>query len=372
MPEILTAVLSSSPIILKPHLAKAEATCFDELILGQSKQANWYQYGFGIPQGPIVNKTVNGHDVREASDFIMRRLGITPLQPLEQQVVSVFVRERNRKIVNQDELVSALERRFSLPVKLVSMEHNDFREQVLILSRTALAIGLHGSIMIMGIFLPPGAALIELYPYAVPSDNYTPYRTMANLEGMALGYAPWENQHEDNNIAYPSRDRLLGGIAHLPEEQQQKILTSKTVPVHVCCEDPYWLFRIYQDTIVDLGEILDLSVKTMQIAREKRTIKDETKLLKAPQIEGVKCAGSTATSITITWERPWNGAPASSYSIWVHQLFKELTSEKTQLEVTGLEPRSEYHFWIRAMHSIDSDPTSPRGEYSEKTVCRTL
>jgi protein O-mannose beta-1,4-N-acetylglucosaminyltransferase len=40
----------------------------------------------------------------------------------------------------------------------------------------------------MGIFMPPGSVLIELYPYAVPSDNYTPYRTMARLPGMDLVY----------------------------------------------------------------------------------------------------------------------------------------------------------------------------------------
>lgn len=45
-------------------------------------------------------------------------------------------------------------------------------------------------------FLPPGSVLLELYPFAVPSENYTPYRTMSQLPGMNLVYRAWENTHE--------------------------------------------------------------------------------------------------------------------------------------------------------------------------------
>lgn len=64
-----------------------------------------------------------------------------------------------------------------------------------------MAIGLHGSILAMAMFLPMGALLVELYPYAVPADNYTPYKTMANLDGMfcALKY---EHMHAHSPSVY--------------------------------------------------------------------------------------------------------------------------------------------------------------------------
>ena len=57
---------------------------------------------------------------------------------------------------------------------------------------------------------------------------------------------------------FKDRHRLLGGVAHLPEEEQQKIIESETVPSHNCCEDPYWLFKIYQDTEVNIDELRSL------------------------------------------------------------------------------------------------------------------
>jgi protein O-mannose beta-1,4-N-acetylglucosaminyltransferase len=62
---------------------------------------------------------------------------------------------------------------------------------------------------------------------------------------------------------YPDRHRLLGGVAHLPQSEQTKIIESTTVPTHFCCEDPYWLFKIYQDTTVDIKELSQLIAKNM-------------------------------------------------------------------------------------------------------------
>ena len=98
---------------------------------------------------------MSGSDVREVSDFIMKQLGIEPLQPTDQRSVVLFSRESNRKILNEQVLVKELEAKYSLPVTILSMERYNFREQVSILSRASLAIGLHGSMLIMSMFLPP-------------------------------------------------------------------------------------------------------------------------------------------------------------------------------------------------------------------------
>ena len=53
--------------------------------------------------------------------------------------------------------------------------------QVKVLSAADLAIGMHGSMLIMAMFLKPGSGLLELFPFGVPAENYTPYKTLAQL-----------------------------------------------------------------------------------------------------------------------------------------------------------------------------------------------
>ncbi len=65
----------------------------------------------------------------------------------------------------------------------------------------------------------------------------------------------WQNKYENRTIGYPDRQRLLGGLRDLPKEKQEAIIKSTTVPKHPCCEDPYWLYKIFQDTIVTIPEV---------------------------------------------------------------------------------------------------------------------
>ena len=70
---------------------------------GLSNKATWYQYGFSKPQGPIDRKTVSGDDVRQVSQFLLRRARVRkPDAPAD---IVIFSRTRNRRIVNEDELL---------------------------------------------------------------------------------------------------------------------------------------------------------------------------------------------------------------------------------------------------------------------------
>jgi protein O-mannose beta-1,4-N-acetylglucosaminyltransferase len=130
---------------------------------------------------------------------------------------------------------------------------------------------MHGSMLIMGMFLPRGSILIEFYPYAVPGDNYTPYRTMSNLPGMDIVYRKWENKYPENNVMHPDRSLYQGGIKHLPKAEQDAILNDPTVPKHTCCTNPYWLFRIYQDTKIHISEVTALVESSLEQSKEIRS-----------------------------------------------------------------------------------------------------
>lgn len=75
------------------------------------------------------------------------------------------------------------------------------------------------------------------------------------MVGLGLRYVAWENKWEYNSVPYPNRDPGLGGINHLPLAERSRIAASETVPPHKCCTDPTWLYRIYQDTTVDLDDL---------------------------------------------------------------------------------------------------------------------
>jgi len=69
----------------------------------------------------------------------------------------------------------------------------------------------------------------------------------------------WEqNRDEGRTVTHPDWPRLLGGVQHLPPDEQKRVQETVPVPPHPCCEDPVWLYRIFQDTTVDVGEVLCL------------------------------------------------------------------------------------------------------------------
>ncbi|KAJ3091425.1 Protein O-linked-mannose beta-1,4-N-acetylglucosaminyltransferase 2 [Quaeritorhiza haematococci] len=290
--------LTKHPLKYHGDLAESETeiTCFRDAVVGQKRTANFYHYGVGKftgKQGPIPDKQVNGRHVREVANFFMQRLGLDmddlgameyPVPTLppstskaadkhsttlsqesinkhiaadedKQDTIIIFSRKGNRKITNEDELAAKLSDKFNLPTKFLRMEEHSFDEQVRAIRKAKVIISVHGSMLIMAMFARPGTTVIELYPYAVPSKNYTPYRTMSHLPGMNLRYYAWENNHPENTMAYPDRDWRHGGIRHLSEEDQKKIETARWVPDHEGSMDPYWLHRIYQDTKVEVTEI---------------------------------------------------------------------------------------------------------------------
>ena len=295
--------------------------CFEEAYVGINKASTWYQYGFDKPQGPVLpHARRKGKFVRQASNYLGRRLaeerdasskiaadrintghqarlptpfagannndpgpgaaadntpdggansnvnstvyegaqgGRRRLQQHAHPHIVLFSRTRNRLLLNEHDLCSMLEATFGKAVTILRMETHDLEAQIEVLQDTDVAIGLHGSALVMAMFLPPGATLVELFPYGINPDNYTPYKTMAELDGMGIRYLRWVNTDEAGSVAHPDRSANLGGITHLPAAEQARIRASG-VPVHLCCSSPYWLYRIYQDTVVDIAAIVAL------------------------------------------------------------------------------------------------------------------
>ncbi|KAJ1558769.1 Protein O-linked-mannose beta-1,4-N-acetylglucosaminyltransferase 2 [Nowakowskiella sp. JEL0078] len=257
--------LTNKPIRFIKYLKKTKMiTCFKNAFVGNSRLTTWYQYGVRrlerSPQGAL-NKTVNGMHIREYADWMASRIGANPsdLWATGKQysdLVVIISRKKDRLILNEKELAERLTIVTGFETEFMRMEDHSFSDQIKLMRRAKVVIGMHGSLLIMGLFCRRGTVLIEMFPYAVPSRFYTPYRTMCSLPGMGLIYHAWENNHEQNSMSHPERDWRHGGLGTASEEdleeiKQRWIPNKGGTPIS-------WLYRIYQDTIVHLDEVSSL------------------------------------------------------------------------------------------------------------------
>eukprot|EP00053_Salpingoeca_punica_P019054 m.190023 g.190023 ORF g.190023 m.190023 type:complete len:871 (-) comp17557_c0_seq4:1593-4205(-) len=368
-------LFSDKPMLYRRMLSEdTDFVCFERAWLGLSKATTWYDYGFHEPQGPIPNKVVDGAVVRRFAQTVAAKLGIEgPEQERADSTrgkqIVVFSRRRNRLITNEQQLIFALAHTFGCSVVAVSMETHTFAEQVRELRQAWLAVGMHGSILGMAMFLPPGATLLELFPWAVPAENYTPYKTMASLPGMQLKYLVWTNTHRDRTTAHPTRISELGGIAHLSQEEQEQIMQTETVPPHKCCSDPYWLYRIYQDTEVDVKEIIALIKGSQDRAPEAQASPFK---LYPGQVTDVACRliphGHGGHAAAVSWSAPWNaeGVAVTAYEAWHQESLKHWPVQGLVLEVdaTELGDSATHTFWVRAISA-----SGGLGPFSAGALC---
>lgn len=258
--------------------------CFRDAYLGlDSPSTSWYQYGFEVPQGPIqgIDKELVGANVRIAADWIKdeifgkgRKLKEADVSEIfenlknqirgrgkKQAIITIVSRLTTRLILNEKEVKEKIQDAFpTARVQIIRHEGTAIEELISKISDTVILIGLHGALISLATFLPPGAILIEMFPYGIPAENYTPYKTLSELPGMKIKYASWVNPVKDEpfNVGHPHRHFTSGGLRAYPSSYQMGIKEHQTVPLHKCCYSPFWIYKIFQDTHVQSDAIINL------------------------------------------------------------------------------------------------------------------
>ena len=181
--------LSNHPIRFSSYLTlkktSTDITCFREAFVGNSKITRWYQYGFyDLPQGPI-DQLPNGMHVREVASWFIKRIGIPlggdelypavkliSMKPVkedkshldlpETDLIVIMSRKKNRIILNEAELAKELSRYYKLETKFLRNEDQSFEEQIKLLRRARIVLGMHGSILVMAMFCRRGTVLLEM------------------------------------------------------------------------------------------------------------------------------------------------------------------------------------------------------------------
>lgn len=317
-----------------------ELTCFKDVVVGVSKETTWYQYGFKVPQGPINIQIFPVSELQYFKEFIMMSSQIRSVEgKLMGDVTSSFVlyisRSVTRKILNESKFIFRLMSYFKVPVKTVNLENDNLFEIIFLISKASVVIGMHGAHFSLAVFMQSTSILIELFPYGIPAVNYTPYKTLCNLKNIK--YMSWENHKLDNTVTHEEWPSYLGGIQNLRLTLRDDILKTRWVPQKLCCHDPYWLFRIYQDTIIDLEDLFYvlklLNITSASILKPNSSSHDN-EIYYPTLVTNVICR-YTNKHIDINYTRPWNMRHRNhmSYQLLVVQTCDDSTSTQILYEV---------------------------------------
>ncbi|XP_002163521.2 protein O-linked-mannose beta-1,4-N-acetylglucosaminyltransferase 2 [Hydra vulgaris] len=347
--------LYSNSIYTSINFTDTDFVCFQSALVGLSKQLTWYQYGFKIPQGPLNNTHYPKNDLLYFKNDFLTRMNLSDIP--DTKCILLLSRTTSRKILNEAQLLFKLSTFFRLPIYSVSLETDALNNIISLILRASLVISMHGAQLILGIFMKPGAVLAELFPYAVPPENYTPYKTLADL--ISVRYVAWKNNNPVNNYPHEEREPQLGGLRHLPKELQLLIKNTTTVPPHLCCSDSYWLYRIYQDTVIDVDDLLQhLKQFNLLNQNDHECLSNHTSLFCAiypSEVTNITCRRDS-DRIEIFWDIPWNmitfGETRILYEVFIKDSFNSIVkflTKETFLVYTISTESLDYSIFIRSI-----------------------
>jgi protein O-GlcNAc transferase len=104
-----------------------------------------------------------------------------PLAADRPLVLTFIDRKEKRLLVNKEEYISILKSKFpAVKIELVDFAAFSFTEQLKIVRRTDILVGVHGAGLTHGMFMPPGSTMVEILPSGVAHKGF---RNMAKLLG---------------------------------------------------------------------------------------------------------------------------------------------------------------------------------------------
>jgi hypothetical protein len=118
---------------------------------------------------------------------------------LKHGAIALLVRRGSRFIANSGALEAAIRARFGgEDIRLLSFEGLDFAEQVRSLHDVRLLVAPHGAGLTNLVFLPPGAALVEVFPLYWHPDLY--------FDSLAASCGVWHRAYQNEDSAAAELD----------------------------------------------------------------------------------------------------------------------------------------------------------------------
>lgn len=335
--SLYSRLIPAKVFLTEDSFSSNSLVCFKNVFVGVAKETTWYDYGFREAQGPLPSFPGQGTILRKTISQAATALGVSETTCSSRKII-LMSRKRNRLIMNEREVAKFISTLVSDEYSVVIMRieaYVNFTELASKVSCAKVILGIHGSSLALTSFLPADAGVLELFPFAVKAEDYTPYKRLAQL--MSIPYRSWSNAFPENSIPHPDFPGSLGGINHLPAEQRERILQSTQVPRHRCCDDPEWLYRINQDTIVDLPSFTSVFKSLLEEIEEASFQAKKDLFLEPGRVSSLKCLRS-GTELTIKWIEPWNlqlNGPIYTQFLFYEVLVQDRTRQETLVYQTN-------------------------------------
>jgi len=344
---------SDYPIFVKSSMTKL--ICFKELNLGVDLESIWYDYGFARPRGPAKKIYMQAPFIRTFKQHMIKRLRLPLID--NNRTGIILYRTQSRKILNiakvleivKDVKPGNIETWESLPV---SQENS--KELLIKCVNANAVIGVHGAEMIFPLLMPQNSLVIEIIPFGLHPDLISFLKPLADYNVSAFRYFSWTNDNRHLSIPPPYDSHYLqGGLGHLSEEEQKRIKSLKKIKEVFCCQDPAFLYFMYQDTVIDhrFIDLLQTTKSTVDI--QEITIKQ---WLHPKKVDG--SCNIFCDYLRITWTTPSNVGELDvlyNVTLQLDDAVYEYTTGDNKLIITHSHVTSAF-VWISAVLQVNQRP----------------
>ncbi|XP_014260113.1 protein O-linked-mannose beta-1,4-N-acetylglucosaminyltransferase 2-like [Cimex lectularius] len=325
---------SSKSLIHFSSFEQSKTICFSKLVFAIDEDTVFYQYGYKIPHGP-VHTSLSPALILDFKNYMLGHFNIKHENVPKTQVYTLLSRKFNRKLLNEAYIIEMINQ-LSLPSKpcvlTFDVVQNSTNEILTLISSSSLFIGMHGAGMMLSIFLPKDSSVVELFPFAIHKEYVSPLYALTKLKGLHFRYNSWTNLNKNNSVLHPEYPSKLGGVNHLPRTYQLDIINSNSVPPVFCCDNPLYLFWMYQDTIVDSSIIPVLN--SSLITKYTPAFINKEKWFFPGSVRNFKI-GYFETVLFASWSPPFNTYGINvSYSLLLSTPFKNVTLITNEVNVT--------------------------------------
>lgn len=304
--SFLYNIFSNHDFILRKDISSS--ICMKELHAGLNLESVWYQYGFVKPRGPLNEHFFNEATLLRFKHFVLHRLGITTANTGQSKRAVILRRVMSRKVLNVEKVVEYVQKVYgdSMQCIIVDVTVENTKELLEVIIDARVVIGMHGAEMILTLFTPSNATVIELFPYGVISDVVSFLKPLETIGHFS--YVEWTNKDLKLSVRHPEYPPMLGGLDHLPPADKARITKSLQDPVTevYCCNNPKFLHLMYQDTKVSdtLRDAMQQAVRLLKSHRQSYVWCYPARLRRS------NCS-ITDTTVDLSWLPPNNVDPAT-------------------------------------------------------------
>lgn len=195
----------------------------DRRLTGMNKTICFKEAFFGTPKVNHASPSL----LSSYATFVKKALGIKPPVPEKNKKpkVGLIHREGRRRILNEDQLIKAVE---SLAdVEAVDFSKLSVKEQIQKIQDYSVLMGVNGAGLANALYLPESSVAVQLVPYKAELNTVE----FGNLLKARGPYLEWHNNHPELNHSAPG-DPFRNGSDTVVDVSEFTELVNKALKLH--------------------------------------------------------------------------------------------------------------------------------------------